>query len=425
MRLYLLLFIVLFISVSSADVKSTSGQIKFDVNSDSVPEMTLNSTGLGLGVTPSTNLHISGNAVVSEQVFVGTDSGSANLNVGGTLAYGLETVSSNVTLSGNSIVLADASNGNLFLRLPYAGNVLGRVYTVKKTSTENEVNILGHLIDGEYGIKLNSGSMGMVKLISSDNFSWNILSIQNNTELWTPASIATSAWFDVTDSSTLTLNSGNVSQWNDKSGNDNHLSEGTATLQPTLNGDQLDFVNGDILEKTSGTNLLVASGNHSVFFVHQVFDPTSSSVNFPNIFQNYSTAANPDNRRPIFFYNRSSGDLTHSYNSNGGSLADSTANLGKRLVSATQNSGTNDIFMNGAVVGTSAIANQTSTTHLRLRIGDSNDQNLIVTFHEIIFIAGPVDTDNNQKIEGYLAWKWGLESNLDTGHPYKNEPPKL
>ena len=30
---------------------------------------------------------------------------------------------------------------------------------------------------------------------------------------------------------------------------------------------------------------------------------------------------------------------------------------------------------------------------------------------------------NLQPLEGYLAWKWGLQSFLDTNHPYKYRPP--
>ena len=33
----------------------------------------------------------------------------------------------------------------------------------------------------------------------------------------------------------------------------------------------------------------------------------------------------------------------------------------------------------------------------------------------------PDDTDR-QKVEGYLAWKWGLQASLDASHPYKDAP---
>jgi hypothetical protein len=27
------------------------------------------------------------------------------------------------------------------------------------------------------------------------------------------------------------------------------------------------------------------------------------------------------------------------------------------------------------------------------------------------------------KVEGYIAWKWGLQANLSASHPYKSFPP--
>jgi hypothetical protein len=30
---------------------------------------------------------------------------------------------------------------------------------------------------------------------------------------------------------------------------------------------------------------------------------------------------------------------------------------------------------------------------------------------------------DRQKMEGYLAWKWNLQSNLPSNHPYKNAKP--
>lgn len=45
------------------------------------------------------------------------------------------------------------------------------------------------------------------------------------------------AWFDASDASTFTYSSGTVvSQWNDKSGNNKHLTQGTVANQPTRSG---------------------------------------------------------------------------------------------------------------------------------------------------------------------------------------------
>jgi hypothetical protein len=42
---------------------------------------------------------------------------------------------------------------------------------------------------------------------------------------------------------------------------------------------------------------------------------------------------------------------------------------------------------------------------------------------EIIIYNASLTTTQRQKIEGYLAWKWGLESTLPGGHPYKTAAP--
>jgi hypothetical protein len=43
--------------------------------------------------------------------------------------------------------------------------------------------------------------------------------------------------------------------------------------------------------------------------------------------------------------------------------------------------------------------------------------------YELIVINETVSTDTRQKIEGYLAHKWGLTSDLPADHPYKNAAP--
>jgi hypothetical protein len=42
---------------------------------------------------------------------------------------------------------------------------------------------------------------------------------------------------------------------------------------------------------------------------------------------------------------------------------------------------------------------------------------------EIILYNSQVTTQQVQTVEGYLAWKWGLQANLPANHPYKNSPP--
>ena len=51
-----------------ADILSKTGTINFDVDFNGIQEMKLDSTGLGIGLTPSANLHVQGNALISNQI---------------------------------------------------------------------------------------------------------------------------------------------------------------------------------------------------------------------------------------------------------------------------------------------------------------------------------------------------------------------
>jgi hypothetical protein len=43
---------------------------------------------------------------------------------------------------------------------------------------------------------------------------------------------------------------------------------------------------------------------------------------------------------------------------------------------------------------------------------------------ELIMVE-TTDTTTRQKIEGYLAHKWGLQANLPVDHPYKSSAPTV
>jgi hypothetical protein len=48
-----------------------------------------------------------------------------------------------------------------------------------------------------------------------------------------------------------------------------------------------------------------------------------------------------------------------------------------------------------------------------------------VSFGECIVYSGAENVAMYQRIEGYLAWKWGLQSGLAAGHPFLAGPPRL
>ena len=171
-------------STCFCDVLSTDGKIRFDTRMDGQPEMTLNSTGLGIGIIlPSSNLHVNGNAIISEQLFVGGSSGSSNLNVKGTIGFNVQTVSSNTTLGDYSTVVADTSSDNLTLTLPSASVSSGKIFNIKKTSLLNQlwVDSSDNIDSYDSRIELTYPNTGysFTQLISNGS-EWYILNQSND-----------------------------------------------------------------------------------------------------------------------------------------------------------------------------------------------------------------------------------------------------
>jgi hypothetical protein len=209
----MLRIIILFLLTKGlwAQVQSTTGQINFDIQDDGLPEATLNAQGFGIGVaTPSANLEVAGNAIVTERLSVGGESVSqSNLHIQGAFGFGAVTNSGNYLDKPNqSIVFADTASTNVLVQMPYAGNVIGRHYFVKKTSIENKLWIQGggNLIDDyqtlEFGPELTCAQ------VSSDGVQWRILSLYGSGNVVAHDNLI--AWYklDETSGNTVTDFSG-------------------------------------------------------------------------------------------------------------------------------------------------------------------------------------------------------------------------
>lgn len=93
------------------------------------------------------------------------------------------------------------------------------------------------------------------------------------------------------------------------------------------------------------------------------------------------------------------------------------------------------LHVNGTLVGqtdsfqTSGLTSDTASQFLS--IGHyTNFSNVVETpmdgdFAEVLVVRGAVDVTTRQKIEGYLAWQWGLEGDLPIDHPYKSAAPTV
>lgn len=68
-----------------------------------------------------------------------------------------------------------------------------------------------------------------------------------------------------------------------------------------------------------------------------------------------------------------------------------------------------------------------SVKNTRYRINNTyqpgGTNNGISTVAESLWFKGVLTTEEHEKIEGYLAHKWGQTGSLPVGHPYKSNRP--
>jgi hypothetical protein len=79
----------------------------------------------------------------------------------------------------------------------------------------------------------------------------------------------------------------------------------------------------------------------------------------------------------------------------------------------------NALTVNGTartLTASSAAASYRTTTSTYL-LGTSG-YNTTVDLMEVIFYYGALTVNERQRVEGYLAWRWGLQSTLPSTHPY-------
>jgi len=373
---------------------------------------------------------VKGNSIVSQQLFVGGNSGSSNVNVNGTIGFGVQTVSSNAILGDSSVILVDSSSDNITLTLPYAGNVNGRMYFIKKNHASNHVLIGGdNLIDNSCYYRLNSGNTGGITLCSNGE-QWYVMAITTGGQsvTWTPEFLATSLWLDASDNTTILAGiSDNVYQWQDKSGNDLHAEQSTAALQPTTGSRALNGLNVlNFSAQSLATSFNINRPNTPDLSVFAVFAQDMTTGNF-GLF-----GADDGGWDRLVLLNFDSNTGAEWGVSNGGGTvafeATRTSDTADHLLTIIWSSGVingSGVSLDGATstVFTESVGSAGFTTTGIGSIRPTSQYPLDGYIAEMIFITSVVATEDRQKIEGYLAHKWGLQANLPAEHPYKNHAP--
>lgn len=237
--------------------------------------------------------------------------------------------------------------------------------------------------------------------------------------LWTPAQTTNDLWVDFSDTSTITESLNLVSKVDDKSGNNNHLTQSVASSQPLTN---TNTINGLNVIKFDGSNDYLSSpiGLGDTYTSYFLVDTTASSRNAM-----WCEEALSGNSTKNYLYSGPGGSITvEQFPPSGGDAVGNVA-AGINLIEVLQTSpGVGQIYANATQIQTLSEV-FSGTPRFQFSVGGRlNSNNWFDTdMCEINFRLAVRSLNDRQRMQGYLCWKWGIQSKLPVGHPYKDAPP--
>jgi hypothetical protein len=253
--------------------------------------------------------------------------------------------------------------------------------------------------------------------------------------LWTPSNLSSgtlAGWYKA-DAITGKNDGDDIDSWVDSSGNSNTLTQTQAGADPSYQTDEINSLPIVRFDKDAspGDNLLNADlgGDFEPgtgdFFVAMV-------AKFPNSSGTQFVMAKAD-----------SGVQGLNMFISGGNLTFRPQTVGGTTQTIVQNSVTGDDFhvyvcrrssstLAGRFDGSTWSTDDGTKTNdgnvnndSNFRLGSSSTGGLDADMDvgEALIGTGTLTDSDLQRMTGYLAWKWGLQDNLPSDHPYKTFPP--
>ena len=217
-------------------------------------------------------------------------------------------------------------------------------------------------------------------------------------------------WLDGADSSTITGTT-SVTQWRDKSGTGYVATpSGTAANVNTLNSNKIVDLGGYVTVpsfnwRTRFTTFFIAKYSSAMLYTQ-----------YNGGYIQYLFTANGN------LYNIDSSAFSVTDSATGGSITGNDW----YILCMGYSGGTTAVpySLNGTTRTTTVggIASDKIITQ-PLTFSGRPDSSFAGSVAEILHYNEPLTTPQVQKVEGYLAWKWGLQANLPAGHPYKSGAP--
>ena len=220
-------------------------------------------------------------------------------------------------------------------------------------------------------------------------------------------------WLDAADASTITYGTGsNVASWKDKI-NNYAVANSTAAYQPVYSQGSIRFNGITSPSYLDISTLTIGSSAFSIFIVIKNTGPASGNASAPHFF--WPLSGNGSGALSI------NGWISTNIQGLNTNISYTLSKNQYYIISYTFGVTSNfeELYANGTSVGTYQKASAYAASLYRLGTIDSGQTTLSFdgNIGEIIVFSTALGISNRQNVEGYLAQKWGLTSQLPAGHP--------
>lgn len=242
-----------------------------------------------------------------------------------------------------------------------------------------------------------------------------------------------SLWFDASDPTTITQSGGLVSQWRDKSSNAYSVSQATGSNQPTYATNLLNGLPGIQLSASTylyqiGSSMpnFSSAAATTVYIVAKNGTTLGSGWNILNTLWFTGAGGGTQRYHFSFAYGATSG-ITLFVNSAAVASPSSyvVPSNTNAIIGFAASASSNYIYYNGSNTAYSSAAAPVSANDSTWFIfGDARFSNVVTdeNIYEFLGFNSILTTSQRALVEGYLATKWGLQSSLSNGHPFKTTP---
>lgn len=220
-------------------------------------------------------------------------------------------------------------------------------------------------------------------------------------------------WLDASQSSSITLDSGAVSQWSDISGNGRHFVQATSARRPVVSSGGLYFNgNTQFLDTTSHT---VTSNSLSVFMVVEVIGRGTSATNYGRFYSlSGSGLQDYNNSSGIILYDKAPATTTLSLYRNSSEITAMTAlNLNTKYVIGFTLSGANTLTYRNYVSSAGTTSASPTLNGVRTMLASDPalaDSNLNARIYEVAVYDRPITTIESNFLVEHLQAKWSVTS---------------